>query len=49
MEDKRIIISGKVLDNVDPLMLGRIRVLPKIDNQLQALPVDWNASKDIWT
>lgn len=49
MEDKRIIISGKVLDNNDPLMLGRLRVLPKIDNLLQALPVDWNASKDIWT
>ena len=49
MEDKRIIISGKVLDNNDPLMLGRLRVLPKIDNLLQALPVDWNESKDIWT
>jgi hypothetical protein len=43
--DKRVLIPGKVLDNVDPLMLGRIRVLPKIDNQQQNEPTD----KEKWT
>ena len=45
MIDKRVLIPGKVLDNVDPLMLGRIRVLPKIDNQQQNEPTD----KEKWT
>jgi len=43
--DKRVLIPGKVLDNVDPLMIGRIRVLPKIDNQQQNEPTD----KEKWT
>jgi len=43
--DKRIIYPGKVLDNIDPLMLGRIRVLPKIDNEQQNEPTD----KEKWT
>lgn len=45
MIDKRIIYPGKVLDNIDPLMLGRIRVLPKIDNEQQNEPTD----KEKWT
>lgn len=45
MKDKRVLIPGKVLDNIDPLMLGRIRVLPKIDNQQQNEPTD----KERWT
>jgi len=49
MEDKRVIIPGRVLDNTDPLMLGRLRVLADIENELQALPQDWDPVKDIWT
>lgn len=49
MEDKRIIISGKVLDNNDPLMLGRVRALAIIENEIQTLPQDWNPTNDIWT
>ena len=52
MVDKRIIIPGKVLDNKDPLMLGRIRVLPyKTENELQAYPEGWEENKKnlIWT
>jgi hypothetical protein len=45
VKDKRVLIPGKVLDNIDPLMLGRIRVLPKIDNQQQNEPTD----KERWT
>jgi hypothetical protein len=46
MVDKRIIIPGKVLDNKDPLMLGRIRVLPyKTENELQAYPEGWEENK----
>ena len=36
--DKRIIVPGLVLDVNDPLMLGRIRVLPKTENQQQGQP-----------
>lgn len=43
--DKRIIIPGLVLDVNDPLMLGRIRVLPKIENQQQGQP----EKKEEWT
>jgi len=52
MVDKRIMIPGKVLDNKDPLMLGRIRVLPyKTENELQAYPEGWEENKKnlIWT
>ena len=45
MIDKRIIIPGKVLNVDDPLMLGRIRVLPQIENQQQSEP----DSKELWT
>jgi hypothetical protein len=46
--DHRIIIPGVVLDNQDPLMIGRIRVLPKTENELQAYPEDWSKEKE-WT
>lgn len=45
MIDKRIIIPGKVLSNEDPLMLGRLRVLPQIENQQQGSP----EPKEEWT
>jgi hypothetical protein len=43
--DKRIIIPGKVLNVDDPLMLGRIRVLPQIENEQQGEP----DQKELWT
>lgn len=43
--DKRIIVPGLVLDVNDPLMLGRIRVLPKTENQQQGQP----EKKEEWT
>lgn len=52
MEDKRIIIPGKVLDNKDPMMLGRIRVFPyTTEVEAQAYPEGWeeNKKKWIWT
>lgn len=45
MIDKRIIYPGKVLDTRDPLMLGRIRVQIKIENEIQNEPTE----KDKWT
>jgi hypothetical protein len=36
--DNRIIYPGKVLDTKDPLMLGRIRVEIKIENEIQNAP-----------
>ena len=46
MRDKRIIYPGKVLDTKDPLMLGRIRVEIKIENEIQNAPSageEWGA------
>ena len=43
--DKRIIVPGLVLDVSDPLMLGRVRVLPKIENEVQNQP----EKKQEWT
>ena len=49
MEDKRIIIPGKVLDNKDPLMLGRIRVFPyTTEVEAQAYPEGWEENKKNW-
>ena len=46
--DHRIIVPGVVLDNQDPLMIGRIRVLPESENELQAYPENWSKEKE-WT
>jgi len=48
LQDQRIIIPGVVLDNQDPLMIGRIRVLPSTENEIQAYPENWS-KKDEWT
>lgn len=46
MHDKRIITPGVVIDNKDPLMIGRIRVLPLVENELQAYPENWTKEKE---
>lgn len=53
MEDNSIFFQCKVLDNQDPMMLGRIRGVRLIDNPddiLQGVKdPPWNPEKDPWT
>lgn len=48
MSDK-VIYQGYVLNNQDPLMLGRIRAIAVDKIQSQVLPVDWVPLEDQWT
>jgi hypothetical protein len=49
MIDNKIIYQGFVVNNQDPLMLGRIRAVPINEIEADILPINWNEEKDIWT
>lgn len=49
MNGDKIIFQGYVINNQDPLMLGRVRALPIDEIEADVLPDNWNPEKDIWT
>jgi hypothetical protein len=49
MSELKVIFQGYVINNQDPLMLGRIRAIPIEETESALLPDNWNPEKDIWT
>jgi hypothetical protein len=49
MNSEKLIYQGYVINDQDPLMLGRIRAIPIDEIESDLLPEDWNPEKDIWT
>jgi len=45
----KTIFPGYVKDNKDPMMLGRVRVIPTSERYEDSLPEDWNEENDKWT
>jgi hypothetical protein len=45
----KTIFPGYVRDNKDPMMLGRVRVVPTLERYEDSLPEDWDEEKDKWT
>ena len=45
----KVIFQGFVINNQDPLLLGRVRAVPIDQTESALLPQDWNPEKDIWT
>lgn len=45
----KVIFQGYVKDNQDPMMLGRVRVVPLFERYQDSLPEDWQEERDKWT
>lgn len=49
MSELNVVFQGYVINNQDPLMLGRVRAVPISQTESALLPKRWNPEKDIWT
>jgi hypothetical protein len=45
----KVIFPGYVKDNNDPMMLGRVRVVPLFERYQDSLPENWDEETDKWT